>query len=68
MYDCVTMRKPKRRTLKPATLDIIKAMKRGERESEQDLLGPGFHSHNRIHRSAKSFSRKRKHKGNWGDE
>ena len=30
-------------------LDAIKAMRRGSREAEMELLGPGFHSHNRVH-------------------
>jgi len=48
-----------------ANLDAIKAMKRGGREAEQDLLGPGFHSQNRVHKSEKIYSRKKKHKGGW---
>ena len=48
-----------------ANLDAIKAMKRGGREAEQDLLGPGFHSLNRVHKSEKIYSRKKKHKGGW---
>ena len=26
-------------------LDAVKAMRRGGREAEMELLGPGFHSH-----------------------
>ncbi|MBR1504354.1 MAG: hypothetical protein IJ618_10785 [Prevotella sp.] len=48
-----------------ANLDAIKAMRRGGREAEQDLLGPGFHSQNRVHKSEKIYSRKKKHKGGW---
>ncbi len=44
--------------------DVIKAMRRGNREGEQEVLGPGFHSTNRIHRSKKTYTRKTKHKGN----
>ena len=44
--------------------DVIKAMRRGNREGEQDVLGPGFHSTNRVHRSKKTYTRKAKHKGN----
>lgn len=44
-------------------LDAIKAMRRGNREAEQELLGPGFHSHNRVHKSEKIYTRKKKHKG-----
>ena len=39
--------------------DVIKAMRRGNRE---EGLGPGFHSANRIHRSKKTYTRKQKHK------
>jgi hypothetical protein len=46
-------------------LDAIKAMRRGNREAEQELLGPGFHSHNRVHKSEKTYTRKKKHKGGW---
>ena len=46
-------------------LDAIKAMRRGGREAEQELFGPGFHSHNRVHKSAKIYKRKKKHKGGW---
>ena len=43
--------------------DVIKAMRRGNREGEQEVLGPGFHSTNRVHRSKKTYTRKAKHKG-----
>ena len=43
--------------------DVIKAMRRGNREGEQEVLGPGFHSANRVHRSKKTYTRKLKHKG-----
>ena len=43
-------------------MDAIKAMRRGGREAEQDLLGPGFHSLNRVHKSKKTYTRKTKHK------
>lgn len=46
-------------------LDAIKAMRRGGREAEQELLGPGFHSFNRVHKSEKIYTRKKKHKGGW---
>ena len=46
-----------------ANLDAIKAMRRGGREAEMELLGPGFHSHNKIHKSDKIYTRKKKHKG-----
>jgi hypothetical protein len=43
--------------------DYIKAMKKGNREAQQEMLGPGFHSFNSIHKSSKLYSRKKKHKG-----
>lgn len=54
----------KSRKDKSVTLDeYVKAAKRGSREGEQELLGPGFHSVHRIHRSQKTYTRKQKHKG-----
>lgn len=44
-------------------LDAIKAMRRGNREDEQELLGPGFHSVDKPHKSKKIYTRKKKHKG-----
>ena len=46
-------------------LDAIKAMRRGGREAEMELLVPGFHSHNSVHTSEKIYTRKKKHKGGW---
>lgn len=43
--------------------DKIKAMRKGNREQEMELLGPGFHSHHDVHKSAVSYTRKLKHKG-----
>lgn len=43
-------------------MDTIKAMRRGGREAEQELLGPGFHSFSRLHKSKKTYTRKTKHK------
>ena len=59
------MKKPKKKILKLSTLDAIKAMRRGGREAEMEMLGPGFHSHNRVHKSEKIYTRKKKHKGGW---
>lgn len=59
------MKKVKKKILQATNLDAIKAMRRGGRESEMELLGPGFHSHNRIHKSDKIYTRKKKHKGGW---
>ena len=44
--------------------DVIKAMRRGNREGQQEVLGPGFHATNRVHRSKKTYTRKQKHKNN----
>ena len=63
--NAVRMKKLKKKILKPSTLDAIKAMRRGGREAEMELLGPGFHSHNRVHKSEKIYTRKKKHKGGW---
>jgi hypothetical protein len=59
------MKKFKKRMLKPTNLDAIKAMRRGGREAEMELLDPGFHSHNKIHKSDKIYTRKKKHKEGW---
>lgn len=56
------MKKLKKKIQKPTTLDAIKAMRRGNREAEMELLGPGFHSKNRTHKSEKLYTRKKKHK------
>ena len=58
------MKKNKRKRAKKATMDIIKAVRRGNREAEQDLFGPGFQSHRSVHKSKKTYSRKAKHKRN----
>ena len=59
------MKKLRKNILKSSNLDAIKAMRRGGREAEMELLGPGFHSRNRVHKSEKIYTRKRKHKGEW---
>ena len=59
------MKKLRKKKMHASTLDAIKAMRRGGREAEMELLGPGFHSHNRIHKSDKIYTRKKKHKGGW---
>ena len=59
------MRKRKKNST-PITLDdYIKAVKKGNREAEMELLGPGFHSKDRAHKSKKIYSRKSKHKKNY---
>ena len=57
------MKNLKKKTMKPSTLDVIKAMRRGGREAEMELLGLGFHSYTKIHKSDKVYTRKKKHKG-----
>lgn len=47
---------------KSTTLDAIKAMRRGGRETEREQFGPGFHSFNKRHKSKKTYTRKVKHK------
>ena len=59
------MKKLKKKIMKLSTLDAIKAIRRGGREAEMELLGPGFHSHNKVHKSEKIYTRKKKHKGGW---
>lgn len=59
------MKKERKKISRPTNLDAIKAMRRGGREAEMELLGPGFHSHNKIHKSEKIYTRKKKHKGGW---
>lgn len=58
------MKKRRRNTTvtKPTTMDAVKAMRRGNREAEQEMLGPGFHSWNRLHQSKKTYTRKEKHR------
>ena len=36
------MKKVKKKILQPTNLDAIKAMRRGGREAEMELLGPAF--------------------------
>ncbi len=56
------MKKPKKKE-KSRLDNVIKAMRRGNREGQQEVLGPGFHSTNHVHRSKKTYTRKQKHKG-----
>lgn len=57
----------KKKKKQPINLDALKAMRRGNREGEQELLGPGFHASNRVHRSKKTYTRKAKHKQDLND-
>ena len=56
------MKKAKRKIVKATTMDAIKAMRRGSREAERELFGPGFHSFDRLHKSKKTYTRKIKHR------
>ena len=56
------MKKTRNKVRKTSSLDAIKAMRRGGREAEQELLGPGFHSLNKVHKSKKTYTRKAKHR------
>lgn len=56
------MKKKKNNQEKSRLDDVIKAMRRGNREGQQEVLGPGFHSTNRVHRSKKTYTRKLKYK------
>ena len=42
--------------------DFVKAMKKANREAEQQRLGPGFHAKDKVHRSKKLYTRKAKHR------
>lgn len=53
------MNKVKKKRLQPTNLDVFKAMRRGGRKAEMELLGPGFHSHNKIHKSDKNIHERR---------
>jgi hypothetical protein len=55
----------KRKIIKATNLDAIKAMRRGGREAEMELLGPGFHAKTHVHKSKKTYTRKSKHKKDW---
>ena len=50
------MKKMKHKVVKNLTMDTVKAMRRGGREAEMELLGPGFHSHSRVHKSEKIYT------------
>ncbi len=56
------MKKKKNKTTKATTMDAIKAMRRGGREADRELFGPGFHSFDRLHKSKKTYTRKTKHR------
>jgi hypothetical protein len=52
----------KRKKTKSISLEVIKAMRRGNRDAYNDILGPGFHSFDKVHKSKKTYTRKTKHK------
>ena len=57
----------KKKKKQPINLDALKAMRRGNREGEQELLGPGFHASDKVHWSKKTYTRKTKHKQDLND-
>ena len=59
------MKKKKMMMMTLSLDDYVKAMKKGNREAEQELLGPGFHSTHHVHVSVKNYNRKQKHKREW---
>ena len=63
----VMVLKKKNKKEKSRLDDVIKAMRRGNREGQQEVLGPGFHSTHSVHRSKKTYTRKEKHKGSLDD-
>jgi len=56
------MKKKRHQASNTTTMDAIKAMRRGGREADMELFGPGFHSFNRLHKSKKNYTRKTKHR------
>ena len=59
----------KKRSHKNTSLnDYVKAVKRGSREAEYELYGPGFHASHHVHRSLKTYTRKQKQRGRDVDE
>ena len=61
------MKKQHKNKQKSRLDDVIKAMRRGNREGQQEVLGPGFHSTHSVHRSKKTYTRKAKHKSSLED-
>lgn len=45
--------------MKGKTPDIIKAARKGLREAEFEMLGPGFHSRHHVVESKKVYNRKK---------
>lgn len=56
------MKKRKKIKDKCINLDALKAMRKGNREAQMELLGPGFHATDHPHKSKKTYTRKEKHK------
>jgi len=59
------MRKIKRSKTHIGIEDFIKASKKANREAEQELMGAGFHSLHRVHKSKKTYTRKEKHRSRY---
>lgn len=48
--------------MKTKELEIVKAMRKGSRDEEMSILGPGFHSKTKIHKTKKQYDRKKSKK------
>jgi len=48
--------------------DYLRANRIASRELEQELRGSGFHAVQKIHKCAKQYVRKQKHKKRFSDE
>lgn len=48
--------------------DYVKAARKGSREAEMEIMGPGFHSRHAVHRSGKTYTRKMKHRKGGAEE
>lgn len=45
--------------MKTKVSDVIKAMRKGSRDEEMSILGPGFHAKTKIHKTKKQYDRKK---------
>ena len=45
--------------MKTKVNDVVKAMRKGSRDEEISILGPGFHSKTKVHVSKKIYNRKK---------
>ena len=44
--------------MKEKVNDVVKAMRKGSRDEEMSILGPGFHSKTKVQVSKKIYNRK----------